>query len=277
MHEKWSKLGSLVITYSQHFCWIQIRQKNDLDLKRPRFFNKNTCGTWVIPSSALTKIATSWWKKSKVKHPTCKKPKNINRKTYQPIILGVLPIFHSVNADFAPKCRLFPSDLCFSNLFKSTKTDTILYGWPLPSKVDSEYGADSDAPTIGFSRPIQILQTVRWCKLMNPSVRNGFEISTYLTYVIFTVYQENLRKPLTDWSCSIFVIIFWNTNRCSRVHAPAAPCRGLTYRRNRTECVVWVNGTFVHFRAFVATPNRKSIVFFPHQTGPWQLAPMARS
>ena len=92
-------------------------------------------------------------------------------------------MFHSVNADVVRKNRSIPSD----NLFKPTKTDTILYGWPLPSKVDSEFGADSEAPTIGFSRPIQIVLrvTFRWCKLVNPSVRNGFEISTYLAYVIF--------------------------------------------------------------------------------------------
>ena len=270
-HEKWTERGSLVINrapaifvefkFARKTTWIS----NDLD-----FSTKTHVGPGsfqVLFWQRLQQVGDR--KKSKVNHPTCKKPKKpkkINRKTYQSIILGVLPCFTQSMQMLFAKIDPFQVTCVVSNLFKPTKTDTILYGWPLPSKVDSEFGADSEAPTIGFSRPIQIVLrvTFRWCKLMNPSVRNGFEISTYLAYVIF------ISRDIWGSHSLIEVVpssSFRNTNRCSRVHAPAAPCRGLTYRRNRTECVVWVNGTFVHFRAFAATPKKKSSVFFPTKLG----------
>lgn len=185
-------------------------------------------------------------------------------------------MFHSVNADFVRKNRPIPSDSCFSNLFKPTKTrhDSLWLTSTIKSwqRIWGRFWSSNNRLFQTHSNStesyIQMMQTresicEKWFRNLNlPSICDIY-------------IKRYLRKPLTDWSCSIFVI-FWNTNRCSRVHAPAAPCRGLTYRRNRTECVVWVNGTFVHFRAFVATPKKKSVVFFPHQTGPWKLAQTAR-
>ena len=64
-------------------------------------------------------------KKSKVNHPTCKKPKKNqqeNFKTYQSIILGVLPCFTQSMQILLAKIDPFQVTRVVSNLFKPTKT-----------------------------------------------------------------------------------------------------------------------------------------------------------
>ena len=85
--------------------------------KRPRFFNKRTCGPGsfqVLFRRRLRRVGdlsrrTGW----ATRHVW-----NTKVSTGKPITIhGVLPIFHWVNADFARKNRPIPSDSCFSNRF----------------------------------------------------------------------------------------------------------------------------------------------------------------
>ncbi len=86
--------------------------------------------------------------------------------------------------------------------------------------------------------------------LIHPPVRNGFAIN--LPYVMW--YLNHIWGSHSLIELKLLHLRRWNINRCSRVHTPAAPCRGLTYEATNWALKAWQGLVAPNFEAWQNKP-----------------------
>ena len=174
---------------SSNLCLIQIRQKNDLDfstkthvdLGHSKFCFDEGCVELVI------------WVEEQGEPPDMYETQKYQQENLL-LSMEFSPFFTESMQILLAKIDPFQVTRVFPTVFKPTKTDTILYGWPQPSKVDSEFGQilklqQSSFPKIhsGLTHAescIQMMQThsstcEKWYRNLNwPKISHGCQVTS---------------------------------------------------------------------------------------------------